>query len=314
MNAENLAEWLRRRGHRIIEGAGSLWYDAGARVFQPVPFHRVFAPPEAELRHLMRKAGALGLRYSAPPGFHTGLLSYHVIFDQGPYTIDRLSPRTRNKIRRGLRESNVVPISLDQLAAEGWRLQQDTLSRQGRAASMDRAGWERLCRAARGLPGFEAWGAFVGEELAATLLLTRVDDTFLILTSQSRSDYLNKHVNNALCFSVSAELWERPGVRAIFYSTHSLDAPSSVDEFKFLMGYRARPVRQRVCFHPLAAPLFNPLSHAAVRLMLRAGMDHPALRKAEGLLRFYLEGRQPTRLQQPPAMLSREVFDGQAPV
>lgn len=314
MNAENLAEWLRRRGHRIIEGAGSLWYDAGARVFQPVPFHRVFAPPEAELRRLMRKAGALGLRYSAPPGFHTGLLSYHVIFDQGPYTIDRLSPRTRNKIRRGLRESNVVPISLDQLAEEGWRLQQDTLARQGRAASMDRAGWERLCRAARGLPGFEAWGAFVGEDLAATLLLTRVDDTFLILTAQSRSDYLDKYVNNALCFSVSTELWGRPGVRAIFYSTHSLDAPPSVDEFKFLMGYRARPVRQRVCFHPLAAPLFNPLSHAAVRLMLRAGMDHPALRKAEGLLRFYLEGRQPARLQQPPAKLSREVFDGQAPV
>lgn len=314
MNAENLAEWLRRRGHRIVEGAGSLWYDAGARVFQPVPFHRVFAPPEAELRRLMRKTGALGLRYSAPPDFHTGLLSYHVIFDQGPYTIERIGPKTRNKIRRGLRESNVAPISLDQLAEQGWRLQQDTLARQGRTASMDRAGWERLCRAARGLAGFEAWGAFVGAELAATLLVTRVDDTFLFLTAQSHRDYLDRYVNNALCFTVSAELWGRPGTRAIFYSTHSLDAPPSVDEFKFLMGYRAMPVRQRVCFHPLAAPLFHPLSHATIRWMRQAGIDHPALRKAEGLLRFYLEGRQPTGRQQPPVMLSREAFDGQARV
>lgn len=314
MNAATLAEWLRRRGRHIASGAGSLWYDAGARIFQPIPFHQVFAPPEAELRRLMHTAGAVGLRWSAPPYAGSGLLSYHVVFDTGPYTIDQLGQRTRNKVRRGLRASRCMPISLDLLAEEGWRLQEDTLARQGRAASMDRAAWAAFCHAATGLAGFEAWGAFVGAELAATLLAVRVDDTFLILTAQSHSAYFSLYVNNALCFTVSSELLSRPGVRAIFYSTHSLDAPPSVDAFKFLMGYRAMPVRQCVCFHPLVAPLINPLSHAALKRAQHATHNHPLLSKAEGLVRFYLEGRQPTQRQQPPAMLTREVFDEQAPV
>lgn len=313
MSAETLAEWLRRRGHRIVRGAGSLWYDAGARVFQPVPFHQVFTPPEDELRAMIREERALGVRYSAPPAASEGLVSYHVVFDvaeHGPYGFAQIGSRTRNKVRRGLRETWVGEISCDRLAREGWRLQQDTLARQGRLASMDEASWVELCRAAEGLPGFEAWGAYVNRtELAATMLVARVDDTYAVLTAQSHRDYFEQYINNALCFTVSSDLLTRPGVRAVFYSTHSLDAPPSVDEFKFLMGYKARPVRQRVIFHPLAAPLINPASHALASRLLKAGVSHPTLSKAEGLMRFYLEGRRPATRQRPPAAIRQELTD-----
>ena len=314
MTGEILAEWLRRRGSRIIRGAGSLWYDAGARVFQPVPFHQVFSPADHELRALMRDAGAVGLRYSTSPDAPEGLLSYHVVFDAGAYTIDNIGPRTRNKVRRGLRASRVAPISLDDLAHKGWLLQRDTLERQGRSQSMKQAEWVALCRAAHDLPGFEAWGAYVGDELAASMLIARVDDVVSVLTSQSHRAYLDHYVNNALCFTVSSDVLSRPGVRAVFYSTHSLDAPPSVDEFKFLMGYRARPVRQRVCFNGIVAPLMNSLSHKVIRRMLQARPESVTLSKAEGLLRFYLEGRQPAQQQHLPPVLRKERFDEQAPV
>jgi hypothetical protein len=314
MSVEALAEWLRRRGHRVARVDGSYWYDAGARIFQPLPFHGLVQADEAELRALMGELGALGLRFSTPPTAPSGLVSYHVVFDDPAYTIESLGARTRNKVRRALRECAVEPIALGRLADEGWPLQQDTLARQGRLASMDRAEWRRLCEAAEGLPGFEAWGATVDGVLAASYLVARVEDSYHILTAQSHRDYFDRYVNNALCFTVSAELRARPGVGLIFYSTHSLDAPDSVDEFKFLMGYRARPVRQRVRFHPLAAPLFNRATHALTRRLLRASDGHPTLSKAEGLIRFYLEGQRPAHSQPRPAVLAREFADEQATV
>jgi hypothetical protein len=75
-----------------------------------------------------------------------------------------------------------------------------------------------------------------------------------------------------------------------------------VDEFKFRMGYAAKPVRQRVVFHPWLIPAFNRATHAVIRKL--AGLTgHPTLSKVEGLMRFYREGRRPAEDQDiPPAL------------
>ena len=45
---------------------------------------------------------------------------------------------------------------------------------------------------------------------------------------------------------------------------------------------------------------FNRLTHAALRGALRWRPGQPALAKAEGMVRFYLEGRLPLARQAPP--------------
>ena len=102
---------------------------------------------------------------------------------------------------------------------------------------------------------------------------------------------MKAYVNNALNFVVTQTLLGRPGVRSVLYSLHSLDAPASMDQFKFRMGYRAKPVRQRVIFHPWLSPMMNAASHALLRLALALRPGHPLLSKAEGMLRFYLQAR-----------------------
>jgi hypothetical protein len=119
-----------------------------------------------------------------------------------------------------------------------------------------------------------------------------------MLYPQSDRRYFTSHVNNALAYTVTREMLSRPGVQGVFYGLHSLDAPPGVDEFKFHMGYRAKPVRQRVLFHPWVGPLFNRVSHAVVQRLLRPG--RPGLAKGEGMLRFYLEGRRPAEEQRWP--------------
>jgi hypothetical protein len=288
MNVDVYCEWLQRQRFRVFRSESSHWYEAGPRVVQAVPFHRLIRPSAEELRELTLGRGHIALRYSTPVSAPEGMISYHVVL-RGPYDMEMLRSQARNGIRRGLERCTVERIPLERLATEGWELQHETLERQGRRRSMTRGQWVRACRAASDLPGFEAWAALVEGRLAATMLITRVDDICCVPTAQSRSEYRKLHVNNALFYSVSRELLAREGVRSIFYSLHSLDAPESVNGFKFRMGLMAKPVRQRVVFHPLLRPLADRVDST---MLTRWLTDHVAA-KAVGMLRFYRQGRLP---------------------
>lgn len=304
MNAEIFAEWLRRQGHIVQRTASSYWFDQGPRTFQAFPYHWVLSIPDAELNEFLRQTQSIGLRYSAPLENNLGKISYHAVFEDDTYDFETLGKWARKNVRRGLKNCSVEPIAFERLADEGWALQLDTLDRQGRDLEVSDALWRQRCLAAADLDGFDAWGALVNGRLAASVITFQMDDCAYMLYQQCHRDYLSEHVNNALSFVVTRAMVERPHVRSILYGLHSLDAPASVDEFKFRMGYSAKPVRQRVVFHPWLAPLFNPASHAVLRQLCRWRPENPTLAKTEGMLRFYLQGKRPLDQQTWPEALA----------
>lgn len=291
MNAEVFAEWLRRQGYRVIRTPSSHWYEASSRVYQAFPYHWVIEPSEQELNELLLKHSAIALRYSAPLTAPQGKVSYHVVCEDPAYDLPSLPRQTRQNVRKGLEYAHVEPIPLSRLATEGWLLRRDTLERQRREAAESEAWWHRVCMSAEDLPGFEAWGALHDGQLTASFLSFTCDDCFTLPHEQSASAYLEYRVNNALYFAIIREAFNRPGISGLFFCLQSLDAPSSVDEFKFRMGCTAKAVRQRVVFHPLLAPLLGRFSHAAVQRVLKRYPSYSSLAKLEGMLRFHLEGK-----------------------
>jgi hypothetical protein len=304
MNAEVFAEWLRRQGYRVVGTPSSYWYEVGPHVYQAFPYHWVIQPTEDELSQLLRQNRAIGLRYSTLVAKPTGCISYHAVYDQPSYTLDDLDRRTRQNVRLGLENCHIEPISFERLAKDGWLLEMDTLGRQGRRTKSSEETWRKRYMGAADLPGFEAWGALVEGRLVASLLTFQMEDCCEMISQQCHRDYMRARVNNALCFVVTQAMVSRTGIRSIFYALHSLDAPASVDEFKFRMGYVAKPVRQRVVFHPWLTPVFNRSSHAVVKQLLRWRPDHSTLPKLEGMLRFYLEGKRPLDEQNWPECLT----------
>jgi hypothetical protein len=303
MTPDIFAEWLRRQGHTVTKSASSYWFDQGPRVYQAFPYHWTPSISDAELSELLRRSQIIGLRYSTPLETGIGRISYHAVFEGNYYDFETLGKWARKNVRRGLKNCNVEPISFERLGDEGWRLQLDTLDRQGRDLEVSAVAWQRRCHATADLPGFVAWGALVNGKLAASVITFQMDDCAYMLYQQCHRDYLAEHVNNALSFVVTKTMIERPQIRSILYGLHSLDAPASVDEFKFRMGYTARPVRQRVVFHPWLAPCFNRASHALLLQLIRWRPHSPFLAKTEGMLRFYLEGKRPLAEQSWPAPL-----------
>ncbi|MBU4356028.1 MAG: hypothetical protein KJ822_11870 [Proteobacteria bacterium] len=303
MNPEIFAEWLKKQGQRVLRTDSSYWVDCGFRVFQAFPYHWLIQPGEKELSGLLKSHHVIGLRYSTPLESPEGCLSYHAVYESNSYDFDNLGKWGRKNVRRGLKNCHIEPISFKLLAEEGWRIQLDTLDRQGRKVNTPYSHWAQLCLSAADLPGFTAWGAIVEGLLAASVITFQMQDCCYMLYQQCLREYLTAHVNNALSFVVTQTMVSRPGVKSILYGLHSLDAPASVDEFKFRMGYTPKPVRQRVVFHPCLKPVFNRYSHAAVQRFLARRPGDPILAKAEGMMRFYLEGKRPLAEQQKPECL-----------
>jgi hypothetical protein len=303
MNAQIFAEWLIRQGYSVVKTPSSYWYEASPRVYQAFPYHWVIEPAEEELLSFLRKRRAIALRYSTSLGNSGGSISYHAVYEEPSYTLDILERRSRQNVRTGLKNCSIEQVPLERLAEEGWSLELDTANRQGRRLSANQAAWERRFRAAADLPGFEAWGAFVERRLVASLFSVQIDDCCELISQQCHRDFLGARVNNALSFVVTQAMVNRAGIRSVFYTLQSLNAPPNVDEFKFRMGYTAKPLRQRILFHPQFKPFVNIFTHKILLRLLRRDPENPRLSKAEGFIRAHLNGRRPLSEQEWPECL-----------
>jgi hypothetical protein len=300
VTADVYSEWLRRQGGHVIRTASSYWHSNGLRVYQAFPYHWLIHPPQEEISELFFRDHVVAVRYSTSPDALVGYPSYHLVYERPTYDFEDLGQWARKNVRRGLRNCVVEPISFERLVEDGWALRLDTLDRQGRRLKISFNAWKKRCLAGAGLPGFEAWGALVRGQLAAFLLSGRMEDCCYLLYQQCHRNYLREHVNNALGFAVTKALIGRQGVRSVFYGLQSLDAPSSVDEFKLRMGYAAKPVLQRVVFHPFFSPFVNRLSYVVLRYLAKLQPRSAIFSKAEGLTRFYLMRNDPRKKQQVP--------------
>ncbi len=291
MDAAAYVQFLERLGHRVIPTATMHWYDVDRRFYLSAPPHCEFEPVESELREVMRGWRCFGVRYATP--LHgRGKLSYQITCDNRHYRLEALSANVRSKVRRGLKRCEVGAVPLTTLATAGRQAHTDTVARQGRTSGIDGAAWERFWAAAEETEGFEGWGAWTGDRLVAFLVSVTFNDSVEFLLARSCSDDLGAYPNNALIYHVTEEMLVRRGVREITFGLESLEPVGPLDQFKFGMGFRARPLRQRIVFQPLLSALLRqkPVRAMVRRWSHRQSPEAVFWRKAEGLLRFAEEG------------------------
>ena len=307
MTPEIYAEWLRRQGQRVVRTESSYWHSEAMGVYQAFPYHWLITPAREELRELTFRHRALAVRYSTPPKGSEGAEAYHAVYASADYDFNNLSSWARKNVRRGLRLCKVNQISLDRYIEEGWELRLDTLARQQRRLEESRDDWRRRYGSIAGLEGFEIWAAQVNDRLAATLVTFQMDGWAYMVYQQCHRDFLREHANNALSFVVTQHLVRKPDVQGVFYGMQSVDAPASVDEFKFRMGYEARPVAQRVVFARCLSPLVNSFGYGLLKAAHSLAPEHRWLSKAEGMFRLALKKTDTTTTLMSPSPESAPV-------
>jgi hypothetical protein len=290
MQSEPFLEFLARQGHRIVETKSCYWFNASTRFYFYYPYNRLITPSEDELNRILWGEPSIGVRYFAPME-HYGKESYNIVCSDKNYDFASVDAHyARRQTRRGLENFKIQQIEVKDLEKLGICLNCDTLIRQKRdpriwVGEM----WHEYCSAMNGLDGFEVWGAFSENNLASFMVTYLMEDCFTILYQSSATKYLPLYPNNALVFYITKLKLGLPEVNAVSYGPESLDAPKTLDKFKFRMGFQKKPMKQAIVFNPLVRPLINGFSHRLIKYFSALMPKSDPFRKLEGTVRFYRE-------------------------
>jgi hypothetical protein len=268
----------------VIRGESCYWYDQTPRFCLAFPHSQPVSPGRSELRRVFRATRCLGVRFVAPPD-SSGRASYALMLDDRAYDLDSLSANSRSKVRRGLKQCEIRRVDPSFVRVHGQVANNDTLRRTGFAR--DIYDWNRYWDAAAATPEVEVWGALRQNRLLAYLVAVPVEGCADILVARSADDGLRYYPNNAVLFTAARNLIQRPGIERILFGLEPLEAVAGVDSFKESMGFTRRPIRQRIVFHPFAAPIARARATARIaRALARRRSAGIFWRKLEGLLTF----------------------------
>lgn len=285
MNREGYARFFERLGHRVVTTGTNVWYEARARVYMSLPNSMPIEPQGDELTALFARPRCWGVRFPAPAE-GPGRLSYALVLDDPEYDLASLSANARSKVRRGVKQWTVERVDPAFVRAHGIRANTDTLARL--LVQKDPYDWNVYWDAVAATPDVEVWAAFEGTEIAAYVVIALVDGIAEILTARSQDATLKRYPNNALVFTAVRDLLHRPGLDRVFFGVESLDLAEGVEEFKFSLGFRRLPIRQRIVFPPFVDRLLrHRFVGRAVRNITRLQPRLEVARKLEGLLIFH---------------------------
>lgn len=289
MNPEVFAEFLSRQGHRILKTESCYWFNAQPGFYFFFPYHKLITPGKEELKRLLWGGPCIGMRFFTPLEM-VGKESYMIECSDKNYDISSIHKKSRSQTHKGLDNFDIRQIDFEELAILGVSLNHDTLVRQGRNPQQwDKHKWQFYCSATEGLPGFEAWGAFSGCNLAAFMMTFQMEDHFTILHHSSATEYLPLYPNNALVFYITQLKLASSQVTTVSYGPQSLDAPESLDKFKFRMGFKKKAMKQSIVFHPVLRPFVNEISYKSIRMVSTLKPESDMWRKLLGIIQFYRE-------------------------
>jgi len=286
LDAAGLAAFYERSGVRVAKSQSAWWYEAAPRFLLALPSHRALSLPAGEAAELIRRERLAGLRYICAES-DGGRASFQIVCDTADYNLEKLSANARSKIRRGLSRNEIRRVSGSELAAVAEGAFVETMQRQNRESPAALATWRRMLVAADQEPAIEIWTAWHEGEFACYLIAVMIDDVCEFFQARSVNHMLKHYPNNALIYTLTEEMLVRRGLREVTFGIESPEPVEELDAFKLQMGFRKKPVRQRVIFHGAlrAAFAIAPIRRLLISAGSRPGAD-VRLRKAAGILKF----------------------------
>jgi hypothetical protein len=286
VNLDKFRQFLELTGHRVIQGAGGLWCEMVPMFYENIPFYQTINPCQAELDMLFRDHRVLGIKYRTREG-NKGKRECIYVCDK-PYDMKSVHPKMRSKVRQGLRNCVVREVDFGYLHQHGLPLNRDTLERQNRddTTFSQPARWAQFCDAGKRVEGASAWGAFVGDQLAAYMVTFITGEYCNILYQCSSTDLLPTKANNALTYVATREILSSSTITYVSYGQSSIRGDQEgLDEYKTRLGYKKRPVNFVVVLHPLLKLfLVGRLGNGLLGLLNRIARDHDVLKRARGIV------------------------------
>jgi hypothetical protein len=289
MNFNEYCEQLRVAGIKALVGSqNTLWISHERFSMLRQPAMALHMPSKDETRSVFGRSHAALLSFAVSPSSVWAANScLYACIDSG-YSLDKLGTSARSQVHRALNEFQIRFVEESEILRLGKQAYGDTLGRTGLSAAQ-RESFESVFGRPR--PDRRYLGAFKGDQLAAYLLVTEVDD-WVSIGGYSANEFLPLRPNNGLIYYVLHHYLIERKFRVVDYGLSSIQADSKVEglhKFKLKMGFESVAVHRAFVVNPLLRPLANRVSWRLVNGMLKLSPQHPILKKAEGALRMALQ-------------------------
>ncbi len=280
------AEDLAAQGTCIIAGAGAtFWRKSGMFAISRVPNVCLANPDPREVRHVLWQAHAAVASYlTAPDAAHPANAVLYLCTDH-EYSLENLHPVMRRNVRRGLKELRIEQLNADQLLKHGVSAFCDTRARNrldDGTSEAFRARFEAFVQ----LPESTVLGAWHGDELAAFMTITEVDD-WAEIGGFSRTDAHPYRPNETLVYATLTRYLVERGFRVVSYGLSSVELGSSavgLHRYKLKCGFEAYPVHRAFVPHPMLRPFVSPAVRWGVDVALHVHKNSRMLKKMQGVL------------------------------
>lgn len=299
-----LAQFMAARGRRIVESESVLWHSTDGKMLMSLPYHLALDPEPDEMRELLRSSGSLGVRYPSitRQGSPGGL---YVCRDK-EYGLKTVQSRLRSKVRRGLEHCEVRAVETAELLAQGLRLNQETMARQGRyeAEFGEAESFRRLVQAIEVSRTVVAYGSFVDGVLGAYAVTYEEDRWFHILHQMSRVDCLEHYPNHALAYTLTEAALAKEEIVGMSYGLKSLVNTAGLHDFKLRMGFECLSQNMVCELHPMASGILTSgVASFGVSLARRVLPRDQRLERVESVITAAraAKGLTPVNLPVPPS-------------
>lgn len=262
-------EWLRARQVPLFAGCGILW-----RLYRNTLIPASLRPlpvqvPQAEGHRLLRKSGALFLRYFSSRSAEPTLFWYVGCPD---YDFDRLSGKMRTKIRRAYKDCEVRKLDALWIAEHGYGCYSAAFQRyrHNTPVSAEVFTAEHLDCATG---PFEFWGAFVDGKLASYAKCVVGRKFVTMVASKIDPAYASSLPSYALMDTVLRR-YVLEGGKHMNNGFRSIDHETNRQEFLLQFGYRREYCDLRIVYRRPMDLLVN-VTYPAKRLIDRAPLIGP---------------------------------------
>jgi hypothetical protein len=269
------------------------WTLGALRFLKRLPLGYPEPPDPAEVRDLLRLRGIWLVGYTVTPNETRPANCLDYICRDPEFQLEKLSSPARRDVRRGLRRFTVRLCTWDEVAEKGSEAHADTLARHEDAMPVPGL-LRRMAALHRAAPFYDVWGAWDGDNLAAWMLVIKIDDWALVPLAYSRTEALKDCPNNAILCRATVQYLVKERRSRVSYGLGTVRAdvdPRPLHKYKTRMGYEAVALHGAYAANPLLRPALQtrPGSWCLERLS-RALPKVRGLRKAAGLSRV-LSGR-----------------------
>ena len=241
----------------LTDGGTRAWLPGARSELQRFPMECTEDVDRSLLRSLLRHKGIWVVSYQLLPADGVAANCFDYVCRDPNYVIDTLTKNARRDIRRGQRNFRVRRITWPEFADKAHPALADTSARHGFVLpSPQKARGHAASRADS--PFHEAWGAWSGSDLAAWLIVTKIDNWAWVGVARSCTAALNWCPNNILIYEVTRQMLVEEKRAYVTYGLSSSQvnlSQLSMHKFKVRMGYEAVPMHRRFVLHPMLRPL-----------------------------------------------------------